>query len=286
MKTKAQSADDVLASWQTSSKYWNKHQDRIEEMFAPLTSALIDAAGIHSGQFVLDIGGGTGEPSLSIAPVVENGRVAYTDPAAGMVETARDAARRRSLTNIEFHQAPAQELPFADNTFDVAVGRLSAMFFPDVRVAMREVLRVIKPGATMAFLVWSRRDANPFFSRISDELNRFVPDEPEDEDAPGAFRFARSGKLEQVLQRAGAESVEERVVDFDIAAPVDLDGFWELRTEMSDTFRTKLAQLNADQISELKVAAKESVKEFFSNGAMSFPAQVLIVTGKKPKSRR
>lgn len=279
MTNKAQAPDDVLANWQTSSHYWNKHQKQIEEMFAPLTRALIDAAGIAAGQFVLDVGGGTGEPSLSIAPFVS--RVMYTDPAEGMVESSRVEAQRRGLTNIEFHQAPAQELPFADNTFDVAVGRLSTMFIPDTLAGMREILRVLKAGGRIALLVWSARDANPFFSRISDELNRLIPEEPEDEDAPAAFRFARRGKLVDVLQQAGAVEVEERVLDFKIELPTDVESFWEMRTEMSDTFRGKLAQLNEQQIAELKDATKKAVEEFFVNSRMSFPAQALIVTGMK-----
>ena len=56
-----ESENDVLAAWETSSQYWNKHQALIEQMFAPLSRKLIEAAGICSGQTVLDIGGGSGE---------------------------------------------------------------------------------------------------------------------------------------------------------------------------------------------------------------------------------
>ena len=73
--------DEILAGWEESSQYWNKHQVAIERMFAPLTSALIDAAEVSEGQHVLDIGGGTGQPSLSISEIVgDDGSVTYTDP--------------------------------------------------------------------------------------------------------------------------------------------------------------------------------------------------------------
>ncbi|MDQ5847244.1 MAG: methyltransferase domain-containing protein [Acidobacteriota bacterium] len=275
-------ADEVLAAWETSSQYWSKHQARIEQMFAPLTRALIEAAQIHSGQAVLDVGGGSGEPSLTIASVVgDSGSVTYTDPSAGMVTAARDEATRRRLTNIHFHQEPAQQLSFSDNSFDVAVGRLSMMFVPDVLAGLTEILRVTKRGGRMSFLVWNERAANPFFRIISDVLDRFVPADPEDEDAPGAFRFAREGKLATLMRAAGATSVTEHVVEFQIEAPINVEEFWEMRTEMSDTFRGKIALLDAEKVAALKAASVEAVAGYFQNGGMSFPAQARVVSGEK-----
>jgi SAM-dependent methyltransferase len=274
--------DEVLAAWETSSQYWGKHQARIEQMFAPLTRALIEAAQIREGQHVLDIGGGSGEPSLTIARVVgESGSVTYTDPSAGMVRAARDEATRRGLTNIHFQQEPAQQLSFSENSFDVAVGRLSIMFVPDVLQGLREILRVTKSAGRMSFLVWNEREANPFFRIISDVLDEFVPPEPEGEDAPGAFRFAREGKLATLMREAGATSVTERVVEFHIEAPIDIDEFWELRTEMSDTFRGKLASLDAREIAAVKATTAKAVADYFQNGGMSFPAQARVVCGDK-----
>ena len=275
-------ANEVLASWETSSEYWNKYQGIIETMFAPLTRALVASAEIQPGQSILDIGGGSGEPSLTLSAMVgESGRVAYTDPAAGMVQTARNEAERRGLSNITFHQSPAERLSFPDNEFDTVVGRLSAMFFADPKSALGEMLRVTKPGGRIVFLVWGPREANPFFSEISDVLNQFVPAEPEDEDAPTAFRFARLGKLAQVFSDAGAIEVNEEPLSFRIEEPLDIEGFWVLRTEMSDTFRSKLAQLDSEEVAAVKSATAKAVSGFFESGHMNFPAQVLIVTGRK-----
>jgi ubiquinone/menaquinone biosynthesis C-methylase UbiE len=275
-------ANEVLAAWETSSKYWNKHQAKIEKMFAPLTRVLIAAADIQPGQSILDIGGGSGEPSLTLSTIVgESGRVTYTDPAAGMVNTARDEADRRGLSNITFQQSTAERLSFPDNTFDVVVGRLSAMFFVDPESALREILRVTKPGGRIAFLVWAAREVNPFFSVISNVLNQFVPSEPEDEDGPSAFRFARPGKLSKLVGDAGAIEVTEETVNFRVAHSIDVEGFWELRSETSDTFRGKLAQLDAEKVAGVKEATAKAVSGFFESGHMNFPAQVLIITGRK-----
>jgi ubiquinone/menaquinone biosynthesis C-methylase UbiE len=278
----SENPDQVLAAWETSSQYWNKHQALIEKMYAPLTRALIEEAQIVPGQSVLDIGGGAGEPSLTIAQVVgPSGHVTFTDPTAGMVRAAREESERRGLANIEFHQGPAEKLPFASNSFDAVVGRLSAMFFSDVFTALRGILRVAKPDGCVAFLVWADRDLNPFFSVITEVLNQFVPAEPEDEDAPAAFRFARPGKLARLLNEAGAVSVKERAVKFDTVAPIDVAQFWQLRTEMSDTFRTKIARLAPDEVSAVRNAVVKAAAVYFKGGRMSFPSQALIVTGRK-----
>src|SRR5438128_2340311 len=139
-----QQSKETLEAWQTSAQYWDKYRALIAQMFAPLTSGLVEEAQIGIGQKVLDIGGGSGEPSLTISEIVgPTGSVMFTDPVAGMVETAQAEASRRGLTNIQFKQCSGDDLPFADDTFDVAVGRLSVMFFADPATGVREALRVI-----------------------------------------------------------------------------------------------------------------------------------------------
>jgi ubiquinone/menaquinone biosynthesis C-methylase UbiE len=273
---------EILAAWETSSQYWNKHQALIEQMFAPLTRTLVEAAHIGPGQSVLDIGGGSGEPSLTVSRVVgDSGSVTYTDPAGGMVKAARDEAKRRGLTNIKFYQCPAEQLPLPDSSFDATVSRLSAMFFPDVLSALHEIIRVTKPGGYMSFLVWAGNEVNPFFKVVTEVLDRFIPAEAEDRDAPGAFRFADPGKLAKHLEEAGATSITERTFRFAIEAPITVDRFWELRTEMSDAFRNKLAKLVPDQVAAIRYTVQKTVACYFKEGGMSFPAAVIVVTGKK-----
>jgi len=276
-------ANEVLAAWEISAQYWNKHQALIEKMYVALSSALVEDAHIGSGQSVLDVGGGSGEPSLTIAAVVgESGSVTYTDPAAGMVKAARAEAERRGLTNIQFHQCPAERLPFSHNSFDAAVSRLSVMFFPEVLLGHREMLRVVKPGSYVSFVVWAPREVNPFFSAVTEVLDRFVPADVEDEDALAAFRFAAPEKLAKALRKAGAVEVTERELDFMIEAPISVERFWELRTEMSDTFRKKLGRLVPDQVAAIRYTVQKAVAGYFKTGGMSFPAKALVVTGRKP----
>src|SRR5438045_9452824 len=113
----------TLDAWQISAQYWDKYRTLIAQMFAPLTAGLVEEARIGVSQKVLDIGGGSGEPSLTISEIVgPTSSVMFTDPVAGMVEIAQAEAGRRGLTNIQFQQWSGDDVPFADDTFDVAIG--------------------------------------------------------------------------------------------------------------------------------------------------------------------
>jgi enediyne biosynthesis protein CalE5 len=272
----------VLHAWQTSARYWDKYRVLIREMFAPLTSGLVEEAQIGIGQSVLDIGGGSGEPSLTISRIVgPTGSVMYTDPVAGMLESAQAEASRRGLTNIHFKQCSGDKLPFADCAFDVAVGRLSAMFFVDPGAAVREALRVVLDDGRVAFAVWSTKEANPFFSTITDVIDQYL-ETPEQSDASDAFRFAVPRKLASILEQAGAKNVMERQLNFQIEAAISFEQFWQLRTEMSETVREKMARLTRAQLSAVKQAVADAAREYFVSGTMTFPTEALIVSGTKP----
>jgi ubiquinone/menaquinone biosynthesis C-methylase UbiE len=273
----------TLQEWRETARFWTKHSATIATMFAPLTEALIRDAGIGAGQTVLDVAGGAGEPSLTIAEKVgPTGAVTCTDAVAEMVAAAEIEAHRRGLTNITFRQCVADSLPFESNSFDAVVSRLGVMFFPDPLAALREMLRVTKPGGALALAVWHQNELNPFTYIVTEVMSRYVESPPADPDAPGAFRFAESGKLASILKLAGASDVHERVLHFRIAAPISPGEFWAMRSETSDTLRNKLAELTTEQVGCLIQEAQEAVREYFPNNQMSFPAQMIIVTGKKP----
>ena len=286
-KTKADVERETLLVWQGSAPFWEKHRATIAAMFAPLTDALIEDARIRSGQSVLDVGGGAGEPALTIAKVVgSTGCVTCTDPVAEMIVAARREAQRQGITNVRFEQCASDALPFDDAAFDVAVSRLSAMFFSDPLGGLSEMLRVIKPGGHVAFVVWAAPDLNPFLHVITDVVSRYIESPPVDPDVPGAFRFAESGKLSTLLTHAGATDVKERALSFRVEAPLKLAEFWPVRVELSDTLREKAAQFPPDQLTRIQREVQDAAREFFQNDRMSFPGAALVITGRKPALRR
>lgn len=275
--------NDTLQKWRETSEHWTKHSDTIKEMFAPVTEALIREAGISEGQSVLDVAGGAGEPSLTIAERVgSTGGVMCTDAIAEMVEAARAEAASRGITNVEFRECTAESLPFADESFDVVVSRLGAMFFPDPLAACKEMLRVTKPGGAIAFVVWHKSELNPFCYLVSDVVSRHVPAPPPHPDAPDAFRFAELGKLASILTQAGATKVSDKVLQFQMQAPITAERFWSIRSEISETLRSKLATLSEAEKTQIAQEVHRAIRPFFPDDQMNFPTQLIIVTGNKP----
>jgi SAM-dependent methyltransferase len=251
-------------------------------MFAPVTQALVEDARIGSRHAVLDIATGPGEPALSVAGLVgPEGKVVGIDPVPEMVAAARRAADHLGFGNAQFEVAFADHLPFRADTFDAVVSRFGAMFFPSPADAVREMLRVLKPGRKLALAVWHFAETNPYLDTPSRVIERYVDSPPPEPDALDTFRFASPGKLRDVLTEAGAIAPAERLLQFTMQVPISVEDSWTLRCEMSEKLREKIAVLSREQATEVKGRVLEAFREYSTDRGMSFPAEVLIASGTK-----
>ena len=129
----------------------------------------IELSGIRKGNSVLDIAGGTGDLAARFAELVgPEGRVVLADINGAMLEVGRDKLLDNGrLANIEFVQADAQDLPFPDNSFDCVTIAFGLRNVTDKDIALRSMLRVLKPGGRLLVLEFSK-PGNSLLSKAYD----------------------------------------------------------------------------------------------------------------------
>ncbi len=129
----------------------------------------IELSGVRPGHHVLDIAGGTGDLSLKFSRLVgEHGRVMLADINDSMLRVGRDRLIDRGvINNIRFVQADAQYLPFADNSLDCITIAFGLRNVTDKSLALRSMLRVLKPGGRLLVLEFSK-PSHPLLGKIYD----------------------------------------------------------------------------------------------------------------------
>jgi ubiquinone/menaquinone biosynthesis C-methylase UbiE len=123
----------------------------LELQTTPTAARLVKRAGVRAGQNVLDVCCGTGVVSVTAARL--GARVTGLDLTPELLQRARENARIANL-EIDWHEGDVEKLPFADATFDVVLSQYGHIFAPRPEVALGEMLRVLKPGGTIAFSTW------------------------------------------------------------------------------------------------------------------------------------
>jgi len=136
------------ASWNKFSSGWKKWDGLMMEFMKPFADEIIRSIDLNDNYVVLDIAGGTGEPGLTIAGMLKNGRVTIIDIAEQMLAITKEHAEKRGIKNFETQVCDVCELPFEDNSFDAISCRFGYMFFPDMQLATNEIFRVLKPGGS------------------------------------------------------------------------------------------------------------------------------------------
>lgn len=146
-----------------------------DELVAPLGPLLVQAAGVRPGQRVLDVAAGTGNASLPAAAA--GAAVVASDLCPDLLEQGRRTAAQRGVS-LDWREANAEALPFADNEFDTVMSCIGVMFAPHHQQAADELVRVCRPGGTIAVLSWTPQG---YIGQLFATMKPYAPPPP-----PGA----------------------------------------------------------------------------------------------------
>jgi len=237
-------------AWNKSSGGWKKWDQQTMSFMRPTSERMIEMLNPGHKDKILDIATGTGEPGLTLAQLVKNGTVTGTDLSADMLEVAKEKAAGMRLNNFSLVCCDACNLPFPDEHFDSVVCRFGFMFFPDMDMALNEMIRVLKPGGGIVVSVWGQPEQNSWITTMMnimiEELQLKLPPPG----GPGPFRCAGEGIMAMLFSRNKLKNIREVKVN-GLFECDSLETYWNFISEVA----SPLAFKNSEE------AVKQKIKE-------------------------
>ncbi len=221
---------------------YEKFMGRYSRALAP---EFARAAGVAAGQRVLDVGCGTGALTTVLADLVGADRIAAVDPSEPFVEECRS-----NVPGADIGVAPAEDLPFEDETFDRVLSQLVFTFVQDPPASVREMARVTQPGGLVAACVWDMTGGMTMIGAYWAAVSEVgVPGQSEVERFGG-----KPGQLAGLWRDAGLRDVDDRAITVS-SGYRDFDELWA-------TFRAGVGPVGVHAES-LEGDALDTVREAF-----------------------
>ena len=267
--------------WNRVASGWDKWDDYFSRSMTFINHRLVADARLRPGMRVLDIGSGTGYPALLAGEVVgATGQVAGIDLAESMLAVASRKAKARAMFHVTFRTGDATALPFDASSFDAVISRFCLMFLPEITKALKDMVRVLKPGGYVAAAVWSAPEKNPFIRIPMDVIKSIVTLPPPDPDAPGVFRLAKPGELKGLMEGAGLTplSEEEFLANVTYATAEE---FFNSVLDLAGPLQNIFAKLTAEQKAQAQRDIIDVVNTYQCQGQIVFPIAVRFVAAYK-----
>ena len=276
--TTSNSPDWNSFSRANASQKWRKQS---AAMGSGMTEAIVVAATVAPGMRVLDIAGGTGEPSITIARLLQGtGEVVGVDLSGGPLAIAGERAKQHGLSNVRFQEADVHHLPFPDNSFDRITSRLGIMFFADLPRALREMHRVLKPGGRVALLAWGKFD-QPYFATTIGTVLKILPDLKLSPAGKSMNSFGTADVLGKQVREAGFVLVEENLNYVPWTWPGTAEEVWEYFQDVAVPFQSTLHAIPDQRKGEIDKAVLDAMKKYQVGDEVRFTAHVNITTAEK-----
>jgi|SRR5208337_1042335 len=283
-------------SWKYTDEYYKNYTretwDECAEKYLPLMKqlvpyhkAVVDIIKPRSGEIVLDICTGPGEPAMTMASMIApHGQVIGIDLSSKMVEIAAKSSEKRGLKNIKFLVMDAEQLDLPSNHVDVAVSCFGFQIVTEPENAAREILRVLKPGGRAGFTVWSTGDRVPMLDVIIAPMMEYA--EPDESGyLPTPYELGGPGELVAMLEKHGFSNARE--VRLTGAAVSDsVDEYLNMLLEGSPIGHS-LSEENEDTQRKVIEKVKHNISKYYTPGqGVKIPAECAIVSAAKPETTK
>ncbi|MGH9162099.1 MAG: class I SAM-dependent methyltransferase [Vicinamibacteraceae bacterium] len=193
MSSPLEISTDALTQFKEAQKQSWAHFAALEALTTPAAAVLVRRAKVAAGRRVLDVACGTGVVAVTAARL--GAHVTGLDLTPELLERARENARLAGV-EVEWRQGDVEELPFDDATFDLVLSQFGHIFAPRPDVAVSELLRVLRPGGTIAFSTWP---PELYIGQLVALFGRYMPPPP-----PGVASPRLWGDPSVVRERLGA----------------------------------------------------------------------------------
>jgi SAM-dependent methyltransferase len=180
----------------------------VPRIFSPWADLLLDELELTAGESVLDVACGPGSVArLAAARVGGQGRVVGCDLSAAMLAIAEQKPPVSGGSAIEYHEAPAESLPVADDAFDVVTCQQGVQFLPDRPAALAEMRRALRPGGRLGVAVWTEIDSCPPMRALAGALEAVIGAELGERFSGGPWGFPDGRQLGDLLEQTQLEDV-------------------------------------------------------------------------------
>ena len=258
---------------------WQRVADKYDATWSSSTrqfiGPLLDSAQVGAKMSILDVGCGPGYVSGAAA---ERGATPTgLDFSAEMIAIAK-----KMWPRIEFREGDAQNLAFADETFDRAVANFALLHLAEPERAMREANRVLKTGGRFGFTTWAKVEQNPFVKLVDDAIQAHANIDVDLPPGPPFYLFENEEEFRSALESAGFDggSMSFKVHTIKWKVPTARFVF---DVELKAGVRTAglLARQTPEALRDIQAAIEKSVQQYATDEGFAIPKGAYIVAATK-----
>lgn len=262
--------------WNERARYWSQMAPKGASTNDAPNQLLISRAGIGSGDHVLDLASGAGEPAISIATTVgESGRVVALDSSERMLEGLSARAQEMDLSNVETQLGDLDSLDIGEQVFDAVTCRFGLMFAKDAMATMTAIRQSLRPGKRAAVMVHGPPDQNHLYSTVRTAVLSYF-NEQDDGWAMRRFKFSAEGELRGLFEAAGFSDVDEEFISKPDIRPVG-EPFWE--TLLMRAFGSRVSPLSTAERATLDERIAAAFVPFQTDGGIVLTSSERVASG-------